>query len=319
MLHILWLIIKWILILLGIVLALLLLILAAILFCPLRYSGEGIKEGKDYSLQGKLSWLLGAVSLKVFYGRRKEPQIIFRIFGIPADRCRGLFRKKRKKEKKHQEIPEKKMSENEDSVSKKMPEDTGIESTEATKTISEKKISKADTQKQVSEKDGRKNPEPDTLEDQILSGIKAFLKKLLGIPKKLWEAAAHFPSTIQKMYGRIKKAQEFLENERTKAVARLLWEDTRKLFRHIMPRKIRGWISFGTGDPAHTGQLLAVLGVTAPLHKNALAVYPDFEQKILEGEIRLKGRIYGITLLIIGWELYRNPDVRMMIKKFKEG
>lgn len=318
MLHILWLIIKWILILLGIVLALLLLILAAILFCPLRYSGEGIKEGKDYSLQGKLSWLLGAVSLKVFYGRRKEPQIIFRIFGIPANRYRRLFIKKRKK-KKQRTVPDKEIAENDDRASKETSENTGIESTEATKTISEKKISKADTQKQVSEKDGRKNPEPDTLEDQILSRIKAFLKKLLGIPKKLWEAAAHFPSTIQKMYGRIKKVQEFLENERTKAVARLLWEDTRKLFRHIMPRKIRGWISFGTGDPAHTGQLLAVLGATAPLHKNVLAVYPDFEQKILEGEIRLKGRIYGITLLIIGWELYRNPDVRMMIKKFKEG
>ena len=51
MLHILWLILKWILILLGILIGLVLLLLLLILFCPVRYRAsaekkrtEGIRE-----------------------------------------------------------------------------------------------------------------------------------------------------------------------------------------------------------------------------------------------------------------------------------
>ena len=44
MLHILWLIIKWILILLGILIGLILLILLLLLFCPIRYRGKIKKD-----------------------------------------------------------------------------------------------------------------------------------------------------------------------------------------------------------------------------------------------------------------------------------
>ena len=52
MLHILWLIIKWILILLGILIGLILMILLLLLFCPIRYNfctgilGAGRSENK---------------------------------------------------------------------------------------------------------------------------------------------------------------------------------------------------------------------------------------------------------------------------------
>ena len=48
MLHILWLILKFILILLGIVLGLLLLAILLILFCPVRYRASGTKEQDDW-------------------------------------------------------------------------------------------------------------------------------------------------------------------------------------------------------------------------------------------------------------------------------
>ena len=48
MLHILWLILKFILILLGIVLGLLLLAILLILFCPVRYRASGTKEKDDW-------------------------------------------------------------------------------------------------------------------------------------------------------------------------------------------------------------------------------------------------------------------------------
>ena len=50
MLHILWLIIKWILILLGILIGLILMILLLLLFCPIRYRGK-IKKDRTDSLR----------------------------------------------------------------------------------------------------------------------------------------------------------------------------------------------------------------------------------------------------------------------------
>ena len=60
MLHILWLILKFILILLGIVLGLLLLAILLILFCPVRYRASGTKEQDDWKKirgEGQISWL----------------------------------------------------------------------------------------------------------------------------------------------------------------------------------------------------------------------------------------------------------------------
>ena len=48
MLHILWMLIKLILILLGTVLGLAVLVLLLLLFCPVRYSAEALKETSSF-------------------------------------------------------------------------------------------------------------------------------------------------------------------------------------------------------------------------------------------------------------------------------
>ena len=48
MLHILWILIKFILILLGILLGLVLLAVLLVLFCPVRYSAAAAKEGDSF-------------------------------------------------------------------------------------------------------------------------------------------------------------------------------------------------------------------------------------------------------------------------------
>ena len=67
MLHILWLILKFILIILGILLGLLLLAVLLVLFCPVRYKASAVKtEGAWNQIEGEgvVSWLFHGVSLK---------------------------------------------------------------------------------------------------------------------------------------------------------------------------------------------------------------------------------------------------------------
>ena len=68
MLHILWMIIKFILILIGIILGLLLLVLLLLLFCPVRYQAEGMKEAGSFRTatgRARISWLFGGVSFSL--------------------------------------------------------------------------------------------------------------------------------------------------------------------------------------------------------------------------------------------------------------
>ena len=99
MLHILWLIIKWILILLGILIGLIFLILLLLLFCPIRYRGK-LKKDRTDSLReihatGEVSWLLHIISAQVFWEQGVlKTKICF--LGIPLEKFKNLFRKKKK-------------------------------------------------------------------------------------------------------------------------------------------------------------------------------------------------------------------------------
>jgi len=111
MLHILWLIIKWILILLGILIGLIFLILLLLLFCPIRYRGN-LKKDRTDSLReihatGEVSWLLHIISAQVFWEQGVlKTKICF--LGIPLEKFKNLFRKK----KKPRATPEIKMQKN---------------------------------------------------------------------------------------------------------------------------------------------------------------------------------------------------------------
>lgn len=101
MLHILWLIIKWILILLGILIGLIFLILLLLLFCPIRYRGN-LKKDRTDSLReihafGEVSWLLHIISAQVFWEQGVLKTKIC-LLGIPLEKFKNLFRKKRNQE-----------------------------------------------------------------------------------------------------------------------------------------------------------------------------------------------------------------------------
>ena len=101
MLHILWLIIKWILILLGILIGLIFLILLLLLFCPIRYRGN-LKKDRTDSLReihafGEVSWLLHIISAQVFWEQGVLKTKIC-LLGIPLEKLKNLFRKKRNQE-----------------------------------------------------------------------------------------------------------------------------------------------------------------------------------------------------------------------------
>ena len=91
MLHILWILIKFILILLGILLGLVLLAVLLVLFCPVRYSAAAAKEGdsfKEAEIETRVSWLFRAIGVRFFF-KNGEQKLVITLFGISLDQIRG--------------------------------------------------------------------------------------------------------------------------------------------------------------------------------------------------------------------------------------
>ena len=109
MLHILWLILKFILIILGILLGLLLLAVLLVLFCPVRYKASAVKaEGgwKQTEGEGIVSWLFHGISLRAEW-KDQQMEISFHLFGIPVDKLLKKRQEKRAVTKKSGKNPEK--------------------------------------------------------------------------------------------------------------------------------------------------------------------------------------------------------------------
>ena len=90
------------------------------------------------------------------------------------------------------------------------------------------------------------------------------------------------------------------------------------LARHLRPRRIRGFVRFGFEDPYRTGQVLAGLSILYPFYGENVDIYPDFEQKILEGDLYIKGHIRMVHLATLLWRLFFNHYVRKTYRDYKK-
>ncbi len=319
MLHILWMILKIILIVIGILLGLVVLALLLVLFCPVRYGAKAEKASpsfKEVRLEASVSWLFGLVRAQIlFQDGNLSPDI--RVFGIPV-----LKLLKRK----------------ESGSSKKMPKPT--ETAEAEKAAEGEKTAEAENAgTPQDERDVRTSP-VETAETQkngpgqravtkerfykrLWNKIRSVWEKIIGIPRKILELIRKIALSIRTVYDKIDWWKQFLTHPRTKAAVSLVKRKAGRVIRHVFPTRLRGRITFGSEDPSVTGTVLAVAGMTIPLHKNNIMVFPAFEgENMLEGDVWLKGRIYGIVLVKAALEIYFNKDVKYVIsrwKKHKEG
>lgn len=312
MLHILWLIIKFILIILGIAGALLLSVLLLLLFCPVRYLIQGSKpeEGGMSGLKGqvRVSWLFRGITFRLFY-ENKETKTDFRIFGISADK----FRRRKTKASGKSARPEEKISDENISAEKELPSLEKLPSVTETKEKTEiPKVRERAVKEKEEKKEEIQESEPEKKKPGLLKG---FMEKIKSIPAKIRKIRL----TIKRTCVKIEWWKGFFSNPRIKEAISFCWKDIRKLICHILPVKVEGKITFGFEDPSITGRIVALLGMSIPFHKNRIQVMPLFQtdRNILEGNIKMKGRIYGVVLVKTAAEIYFNKNVKYMINRWK--
>ena len=314
MLHILWLILKFILIILGILLGLLLLAVLLVLFCPVRYKVSVVKTEGDWNQiegEGVVSWLFHGVSLKAEW-KDQQMEMSFHLFGTPVDK---LLKKRQKK---------KSDSENVKNTSKKSG--TKETRTEATNSKNEKRELEAKSSNDSSDQganstENKIQPE-DTSSEEVSEQKTFFIKRIYdrirNIFKGIRTKLQNIRRTLKKVKNNLSWWKSFLEHPRVKAARTLVWKHAKFLLKHIFPTKIEGQVAFSFEDPALTGTALAVLGMTIPFHKNCVQINPRFGgENYLQGNIRAKGRIYGFVFLRAALIIYFDKNIKYVIKRWK--
>lgn len=302
-LHIILGIIKVVGVLLLILLGILLLGILAVLFCPVTYKAQGNKDAESYEGHVQIAWLFRLVSFVFSFGSEIESSFSIRILGIPLNR-----KKEKEKLPATLEISEGK--------AQKGPQESNSEEKSSEPEVLEQKETE---QKTVDKRTEKTEDEAGRKTDSMFQKLQEFLEQIPGIPKKILDRLKKISLTVHGIYDKINQIKEFLESERFARLKALLFQEGKRTFGHIRPRKVNGHIKIGTGDPYTTGQILAMAGIFFPLYGEYITIEPYFEQKILEGNISVKGRIYGSFFVRLAWKLFRDSDIRFVIKKIKRG
>ena len=325
LIHILLTILKILGILVLVMLGMILLAVLCLLFVPVTYAAWGKKTESDLEGRVRVAWLFGGLSGTVCY-RDKQTGVEIRVLGIPLFRLRRWLQARKKKKGSSEKKPQtagRDSSAARVSTEKKKAEKT-VPSEEPKQTIPSDKTEGQERTDKDQTADAGGKPGPDLPENgfsktlqMIRNRILGLFQRILSIPRRLLERFRKIRLTISRICDRIKRWKDFLTLDTTKRAVKFLLGRGRALLHHILPRKVRGDITMGFDDPSVTGQVLAAAGVLYPLYKESIQITPVFDRKVLEGELKIRGRLLGWMFLWTAWKIYRNQDIRTTWKGFQ--
>lgn len=160
---------------------------------------------------------------------------------------------------------------------------------------------------------------------RIFRKIQDFMSKIKQILEKIQESLKNIRYTIRRFCDKIKSTSdtikyysEVLQSDAFRGSWSLCKEQIGVILRVLKPDKFEADLIIGMDDPASTGEILAVYGMMYPWIGQHVRVVGDFDRSRIEGQLYLKGKIRAFTFLRIVLKVYRNKDIKALIKLFKK-
>ena len=95
-------------------------------------------------------------------------------------------------------------------------------------------------------------------------------------------------------------------------------KETGKLLKRWKPKVIKGTVRFGFEDPCHTGQALAAFSIIYPFIGEFLSIEPNFERRILKGDVKVRGGFRMVPLVCFLWNLVWCREIRKTYHDIRE-
>ena len=284
----------------GILILIPIVLLLILLIFPICYQIEGDFDGKSPKAQVKVSWAVIFLRAKAFY--EEELNFGIRIFGIPIYDSRkehwSVFGEHKKKDKKkHKKRVEKKKStypsEDEDVFNL-----TWDEKEERTKTSTTRKMYERSEDK-ISESKIDKTTDKEK---------EFFGKRIVNFLKKCYNRCKNFITKIRKITNKMEMIGDLLEDEDIIDAVKRIKRYGVNGVKLLLPQKLNAKIIFGFEDPYYTGKVLGWTAALIPIYGDHINITPDFEKRILKGELKIKGRIRRYKILHLLWKVYKDKD-----------
>lgn len=313
MLHVLWVILKIILIILAVLIGLILLILLLVLFAPIRYK-VAADIGDDIAVTAKVRFLIVSVNV-IFEKNEKKLDTFLRIVGIKI----GLGNKegeghkekksKPKKEKKKKNKADESVVISDTDTANALNEDKTENSLVENKTIeADNPIKEVDSEADIGEYDLWTDEDTLDKDEKKLSGrIKRLFKKskrtiedLDGksedeiketLYQKLEKKVNQINEKKEEIEKKVNRFEKFWNMNCTVRTREYLGKYLISILKHIAPKKIKGHIRYGFDEPCTTGQVTGYLSLLPFVYQKGFSLEPDFREKVIEGNVVLKGRI----------------------------
>lgn len=291
---------------LGILLLILLAVVLLVLFFPIAYCIDGVKNPQTTYLNIKVRWLFGLFRGGVVYpqpGRWLVKGLCFTLFDSQAAPKKIKSGKRKKK----------RSNKDEDTVEQTEENNNNSTGGHNKQGDNEREASRDESRKaEADKKSGKEN-----VQEQGSENIKSTSRK-----EKLFTKYEKIKYTIKKFYDKIKYIfneisfyKKLVQDEQTKKLFSHACKRVRKVLQHIKPRKIKTNVVFGTGSPDTTGYVFAVYGMLSPKLGKDVCITPDFTEQIFEGTFYAKGHITVFTLLVNGCALVFDKRLRLLKRR----
>ncbi len=334
MLHMILVILKIIGILLGTLLLLLLAVLLAVAFVPLKYRLEAKAQQGKYAFSLRGSWLLHIVSASVSADSSGDRTIRLRLFGIRlplfgagASSTRNRSRKRKERGAARREETEIRESERAEESPRESREHGRKESGQRIRQGEEQPEDSVTQEREEQKEQERARPRRNILQKiwfscrnicdkirQMTEGVRRVRQKLLS----LRERAAQLWQKGIALWRKPGELLEFLEEYEMREAFGAVAGHLLFLLGHYKPRRIEGYLRFGTGDPAATGQLTGLIYLLLPAGADRFEVLPEFNETRFETDLVCSGHIRALHALRVLVRGFRDRKLRRLINKLRK-
>lgn len=313
MLHVLLLILKITGIVIACILGLVILVVTAVLFVPVRY-----KVNADYhdrfKAQAKVSWL-GILRLMISYDEEldiKAKAFFITVYNNNDENSKVSEQKKAKKKK--EKKPEENIFSASDKDVEKLTEKEEKPQIKMAEAVNETKEDVQNVKEAVSE-DESGNIQNRSFFNKVKDKCFVIYTKIKEIIKLIRDTVKKISGAADRLKEKVSKAKEFVTDEDNKALFHFLVEQLKALIKVIKPKKYRINARIGFEDPATMGKVLAYVSILYGMSGVDLSLEPVFGENVKEGSIFLKENICIFSVLVIALRVYRNEQFKKFISR----
>ncbi len=293
-------ILAWVGIILLVLLIIALALVLLVLFFPISYKIYASKQLDKIQVSAKAKWLFGVFRLNYIYpepGNIVAKLLWMKLFDSSAEPkeendTKSAKNNKGKNNKGIQTVDDK---------NKKVNTETIADNAKAPQAeLAGENVTDETTLVQTdSVKSNSDSNESDSHKKNFLYTIRNICDKI----KEIWENISYYV--------------ELLQDEKTRELFSHVCLRLGKILKSIRPKRVEANIVVGTGSPDTTGYLYGLFCMLIPALGSKFIVRPDFEQAILEGELKVSGHVTVIVLAVNGLKLAFDRKLHWFLDKLK--